>query len=254
MSENFLVTGAASGFGRAVVERLLARGHRVLATDVDLSDLRRSLGASEGERLSLRTLDPRVDPSWRESLDWVERRWGLVDGMFHAARVARPMHVVDAEAGEIARHVDDNIRTALLGTAAAATCMARRRRGHVVLVAAAAPALPSAGFALGAACREGVRAFARAAADDLANHGVAVTVLLPELAVPRRAVVVGARDTMQSLPKGRIEALAELATGRVLRDRPREVVVTISGRELLPPRRRLRDHIAWFAGVVRRAR
>ena len=51
MDTSVVITGGARGIGRAIAQRMVARGHRVVLTDVDgaaAADTATELGAAEG--------------------------------------------------------------------------------------------------------------------------------------------------------------------------------------------------------------
>ena len=111
MSKTFLVTGASSGFGRLLTERLLARGDRVVATlrrTGTLDDLR----DAHGDRLRVETLDLTKTGTVRGVVDRAFEMMGRIDvvvsnagyGLFGAAE-----ELSDAE-------IDRQIATNLTGS------------------------------------------------------------------------------------------------------------------------------------------
>jgi NAD(P)-dependent dehydrogenase (short-subunit alcohol dehydrogenase family) len=94
-----IVTGASSGIGRAVAERLVARGARVALwarREPELRDLAAGLGDA-AVAVPCDVSDPEaVDAAAAES----EARIGLVNGLVNAAGIAdpRPLAELDAEA------------------------------------------------------------------------------------------------------------------------------------------------------------
>ncbi|MBB3777306.1 NAD(P)-dependent dehydrogenase (short-subunit alcohol dehydrogenase family) [Xanthomonas campestris] len=67
MSRTWLITGASSGFGRGLVETLLARGDRVAAT-VRRAEALADLQAAHGDALTVLQLDLRDGAAVRETV------------------------------------------------------------------------------------------------------------------------------------------------------------------------------------------
>ena len=71
-----LVTGAAAGIGKAIVERFVGEGAVVYATDIDesaVADLARSLSSAGAEVIALHH-DVASEASWRQVMGQVGRR------------------------------------------------------------------------------------------------------------------------------------------------------------------------------------
>jgi NAD(P)-dependent dehydrogenase (short-subunit alcohol dehydrogenase family) len=79
-----LVTGGASGLGLALVERLAARGDRVLSGDVAHADA----GEGAGDTVTRRRLDVTSEDDWDAARAWVEAEWGGLDLLVNNAGVA----------------------------------------------------------------------------------------------------------------------------------------------------------------------
>jgi NADP-dependent 3-hydroxy acid dehydrogenase YdfG len=84
MADRILVTGGASGLGRAVAARYAKAGRRVLVSDVDAeaaSATAKELGAASIG------LDVTSDDDWASARDWCEREWGGLDVLVNNAGV-----------------------------------------------------------------------------------------------------------------------------------------------------------------------
>lgn len=82
--KSWFITGASSGIGRSVTEKLLARGDRVAAT-VRRSDALDDLRAVHGEQLHIVTLDITDTSAVRREVDQVFAAFGRVDVVFSNA-------------------------------------------------------------------------------------------------------------------------------------------------------------------------
>lgn len=198
MERTYLVTGCASGIGRRVAGELLGRGARVAATDLDIRRLR-EIAQADGwpeDRTLVRRLDVRDADEWEQALDAAEDRLGVVSVLLNIAGFLRPGWVREVEVDDVDRHFDVNTKGVVFGTRAAARRMADRGEGHIVNMASLAALAPVPGLSLYSASKFAVRAFSIAAAHELRESGVAVTVLCPD----------AVQTPMLDLQRGRPEA------------------------------------------------
>lgn len=181
MSRVVLVTGAASGIGRRAAQMLVERGDRVLALDVNEVALHELARAWPAERAAVRRLDVREAADWEAALEDARGRWGRVDALLNVAGVLVPgrTHETPVEALEL--QLDVNVKGLMLGTRLASALMVRQGAGHVVNVGSLAALAPLPGIGAYSASKFAVRAYSLAAARELATHGVAVSVVCPDL-------------------------------------------------------------------------
>ena len=181
-----VVTGAASGIGRHVAGRMIARGHRVLALDCDEQALHaaaqtwQTAAATNDGRVRLRRFDVRRADDWAEVLDEAASLWGRIDVLLNIAGIVRPTYVHRATPQDIADQMNVNALGMMYGTQAAAARMVEQGGGHIVNVASLAGIAPIPGIGLYTASKFAVRGFSLAAAMELRPLGVHVTVICPD--------------------------------------------------------------------------
>lgn len=178
---NALVTGGASGIGRAIAERLAELGAEVTVVDLQAElaeQVARAIRAAGGEARA-ETLDI-TDYAATEALyARVAARTGRLDYAFNNAGI---WMMGDAEAFSLAdwkRLVDVNLVGTLHGTKAAYHIMIRQRSGHIVNTASVAGLTPDPGCTAYAATKHAIVGLSRSLRVEAARHGVRVSALCP---------------------------------------------------------------------------
>lgn len=165
-----LVTGATSGIGRAMAEALHGAGYEVLAlgrNEKALAELR----AAGIETLALDLSDP-------VALDALKDR--QVDVLVNNAGVMpKPGPFAGMTDADIDTTLGVNLNSVLHLTKAIVPGMIARGSGHVVFTGSTAAHAPGANFAVYAASKAGIAAFATALRAELSPHGLRVTELVP---------------------------------------------------------------------------
>ena len=75
MNNIFMVTGAASGIGQALTQRLLKDGKKVCACDIDFARLESTYAAYSADQLLLQKLDVRQSQNWNSVVEQVLQKW-----------------------------------------------------------------------------------------------------------------------------------------------------------------------------------
>ena len=237
-ADRFVITGSASGIGRVVADRLVAAGHRVLATDIDEGALERH-AAEEGwpsSRARRARLDVTSADDWRRVLAEADEHFGGLDVLYNIAGFLQPGYTDAFALEDIDRHFDINVKGVMIGTRLAAERMVAQGRGHIVNIASMAALAPVPGLALYSASKYAVRSFSLAAAVELEKKGVAVTVVCPDaVATPMLDKQVDFDEAALTFSGSRVltaDEVAEAITNRVLRDRPMELAIPRSRKVL----------------------
>jgi len=173
----FLVTGAARGIGRAIVDAAVARGDVVAACDRDEVALADAFALVPSVLRFV--LDVRDERAWSDVVARIERDRGPIDVLVNNAGICHPGRFDTIPMSAERDVIDVNLVGTMLGMRAVMPAFVARDRGHVVNVASMAAFLPSAELASYSATKHAVRAYTHACAMDLRHTGIHFTVVCP---------------------------------------------------------------------------
>lgn len=179
-----LVTGAASGIGRATALELARRGADLAICDVDAEGLERTAAAARA--LGREVLAGQVDVARPDAMgDFaraVHARVEAVDLLVNNAGVAIAGGFLDTSLEDWDWIVGVNLRGVVHGCHHFVPAMVRRARGgHVVIVSSAAGFAANEALAAYCTTKFAVLGLAEALAEELRPHGIGVTALCPGL-------------------------------------------------------------------------
>lgn len=178
-----LITGAASGIGRACVQRFAAEGARVIAVDRDAEALERIGDALDAGDVETRVLDVCDETAATALIDDIAERHGGIDVLCNNAGISgRDYSAVDANETDTWRQVIDvNLFGTLYCTRAAARHMRTREAGAIVNTASVAGLRSGAGGNAYSASKAGIISLTQTTACDLGEHGIRVNAVCPGL-------------------------------------------------------------------------
>ena len=181
-----VVSGAGQGIGRAVAERLVAEGARVIGGDIDGSILERTvlaLGGREGRFVGV-VGDVTEPDSAKRLVDTAVERFGRIDILVNVVGGARNARIWEMTEEAWDHTLRWNLRSTFLCTRAALPHMIKERYGKIVCISSGArEGTPwTAYYAGGSAystAKAGVHGFIRDVALEVAQYGINVNAVAP---------------------------------------------------------------------------
>jgi short-subunit dehydrogenase len=226
--EIVLLTGAAGGFGRALLPLLLAEGCQIIVAERDRADLRgiAASGCARGNVIGCIAADL-SDAGGADALYAAATRVSpRIDILVNNAGIGMIGRFDQIPRAEWERLMQVNLLAPMRLTALALPEMIARRHGHIVNIASLAGIIAIAGFGPYASSKFGLRGFGEALAADLRGSNVDVTTIYPWFA---RTAILDAPQYGRAKPR---------KVPHILLDNPAMVM-----RALVDGIRRRRQHI-----------
>ena len=173
-----IVTGAGSGFGRAVSVALGKRGARVIASDVNLETAEETAKMIGGAARAMK-VDVRDPAQVKAQIDAAMDAWGGLDVIVNNAGVAVVGKVGDVPIEDWRFEVEVNLMSVVYGCHFATPIMRNQGRGFILNVASAAGLLSAPMMGPYNVTKAGVIALSETLAGELVGTGVNVSVLCP---------------------------------------------------------------------------
>lgn len=207
------ITGGARGIGAATAATLVRHGAKVAIGDLDVD-----VAQATAERIGAGTLAVRLDvtdpKSFSAFLDETEAKLGQLDVVINNAGIMPLGTLLEEDDAMTARMLDLNVRSLISGSREAARRMVPRRSGHIINIASTAGKLGLPGGATYCATKSAVIGFSEGIEQELAEHGVHVSIVMP--GIVQTELAVGVPDlpgfksvTPEEVAEGIAEAIAE---------------------------------------------
>jgi 3alpha(or 20beta)-hydroxysteroid dehydrogenase len=198
-----LISGAASLRGQGAAEARLFVGEGAVVVLADVSDEEGEQTArSIGERAAYRHLDVTSEPDWAETIAWTLDRHGRLDVLVNNAGIWFGKGLDETTLGDYKRVVEINQVGVFLGLRAVVPAMKAASSGSIVNISSLA-GLRGTNMPLAyAATKWAVRGMSRAAAAELAPHGIRVNAVFPGY-VDTGMIDAGHEEIAQRVPLGR---------------------------------------------------
>ena len=182
MSRIAIVTGGASGIGRALGAALVRRGDRVVLADVDgaaAEETAERLRATGPGTATAAAVDVRDAAAVATLVGETAERHGRLDLLFNNAGLGIGGPAEELSPAHWDRAIDVNLRGVVHGVQAAYPLMLRQGHGHIVNTASLAGLLPAPGMAPYATTKWAVVGLSLSLRGEAARRGVRVSVVCP---------------------------------------------------------------------------
>jgi NAD(P)-dependent dehydrogenase (short-subunit alcohol dehydrogenase family) len=222
-----IVTGGASGIGRALAEELARRGCEVILADLrrEAADAVAAKIRDQGGRASAQALDVTDAEAVDRVLRDTHERCGRLDYMFNNAGIALNGRFEDFEVSHWRKIIDVNLMGIVHGTRAAHRHMSEQGFGHIVNTASFAGVFPWPTTTPYTASKHAVVGMSTALRAELQGAGIRVSVLCPgtiltpmieQGASPERWVGSYSQDKLERFFKSASGLSPDVFAGRAL--------------------------------------
>lgn len=209
-----IVTGAASGFGRAIAERFALEGARVVAADINGQGVR-EVAAGFGDKM----IPVQGDVSEKVDVDAIVRTateaFSGIDIVVNNAGVThRNQPLLEVGEAEFDRIYAVNVKSIYLSTIAAVPKMEKRGGGIIINIASTAGIRPRPGLTWYNGSKGAVITLTKSMAVELAPKNIRVNAINPVMGETGMLTqFMGSPDT----PENRAKFLAGIPLGRLSR-------------------------------------
>lgn len=211
------VTAAASGMGRAGVERFVREGARVAAIDISAEALD-ALVAEFGADKVIPIVADLVDPDGaRDSIDHAAAALGGLDILWAHAGMPGPASVEDLDLAAYHKAIALNVTAAALGAGKAAPHMRLRGGGAILFTASVSGLVGSMMSPIYSAAKWGVVGLTKSLALALAADRIRVNVVCPGLAdTPMKIGFTGRSGDPAEAAANEAKLMANVPMGRLV--------------------------------------
>jgi len=199
-----VVTGAARGIGRAMVQRFAVAGASILAADRDADGLAETCRDLDPKQVPWLVADVSTEEGAAAIVNAAVQRFGRLDVCVNNAAVAPHASLFDERVEVWDTIYGVNTRGTFLMTRAAAKAMiAAGNGGRIVNFSSGVSTKGSAGAAAYASSRAATESLSRVAAIELAPHNILVNVVSPGLidTQPKPLPAVMAERLRERIPR-----------------------------------------------------
>lgn len=174
-----IVTGGASGIGRATVELFVEEGAKVVVADVDAEGAE-AVASKLGEAAAFKRTDVSDPDEIQALVDFAVGQFGGLHVMFNNAGISSsPARLLKDTFEDFPRVMAVNLLGVMVGSQRAARHMAENGGGSIINTASIAGINPGAGLMTYRAAKAAVIHLTQCFAIDLAEHEIRVNCIAP---------------------------------------------------------------------------
>jgi len=175
-----IVTGAASGIGRAIAVAFAAEGARVVAcTDANSEGLEETARLGKAGAISTRLCDVSKAVEMQDLVEATERDWGGIDVVVTNAAVQRHAYLVEISEEEWDRQIDVNLKGTFLALKYSIPALIRRGGGAIITLGSVNSLVGETHHSAYVASKGGVLMLTKCAALEYGGQGIRANCICP---------------------------------------------------------------------------
>ena len=187
-----MITGATSGFGRAIAVKFAKNGYNIIITGRRkdrLDELEKELTNPDSKVLSL-NFDVRNKSEVDSVINNLQEEWKAIDILVNNAGLAAGLsHIDDGDTDDWDQMIDTNVKGLLYVTRAVAPFMVARNTGHIFNISSIAGKDVYENGNVYCATKSAVDALSKAMRIDLLKHSIRITNIAPGMAQTEFSIV-----------------------------------------------------------------
>ncbi|MBX3113219.1 MAG: SDR family NAD(P)-dependent oxidoreductase [Fimbriimonadaceae bacterium] len=196
----WFITGASSGFGLILAEKLLAQGDQVIAT-ARKPDALVELSAQSNGNLLIQKLDVNNQSDIDAAVEATIEKFGKIDVLVNNAGYGMVGTIEEVTDAEVRAQFDTNVFGLLNVTRAVLPHMRAAKSGHILNLSSIAGLTASATFPIYCASKHAVEAISEGLAASMKPFGIHVTLIEPGLFRTRFANQTSIQITKNRMPE-----------------------------------------------------
>lgn len=208
MNKTLLVTGATSGFGRAIAAQFAKNGFNVIITGrrkERLAEVESELLKTATGKVLALNFDVRNVGEVNAAISSLPQEWKKIDILVNNAGLAAGSeHIDQGNIDDWDRMIDTNLKGLLYVTKAIAPLMVEASSGHIINIGSIAGKEPYESGNVYCASKAAVKSLSKSMRIDLVKHNVKVTCIEPGMAETEFSLVRfhGDAEKAKSIYKG----------------------------------------------------
>ncbi len=183
MNKIIMITGATSGFGKAIAEKFARNGYNIIITGRRkelLAALEKELGAHGNIKVLSLNFDVRDKDEVNTIIGNLPGEWKAIDILVNNAGLAAGLeHIQDGNTDDWDRMIDTNVKGLLYITRAVAPLMVARNKGHIFNIGSIAGKETYENGNVYCASKSAVDTLSKAMRIDMLKNNIKVTLIAP---------------------------------------------------------------------------